>query len=398
MTVLKRGSQGPIVKAWQERMQAMYGPGYTRAYGPNPVDSYFGDQDVLWQKAYQVRTGQAPSLLEASGVVSEKDLHDLRVSVGAPANSKTRHLAVVFRGTGGIIGEDIVSRTCQGAVDLVEERNPVFPATMGGIPVGASNDPNAPSAMRAAEIGLANGIAEVEAALRTNPERRVIIGGYSWGAYVAARLREWIHETHPENYLCSFSYGDPTRPFGGSGYLVKVPSGQGIGSWHYGDPKDYRHLWLTTEEDMYGNVPPGAVWEIMEDFYTMVVNTQLSDPLGTVQRIIPALLEALADAGAPSIVKSLLNSGDPNLIKGAALPLLAGMLPGLLAAVGGNPDKLTGLGAAVLAAIIAIKFFVAGTAPHIHYHDWDVKPGQTYLGLGIQHVRDWSTRAFNGQA
>ena len=71
------------------------------------------------------------------------------------------------------------------------------------------------------------------------------------------------------------------------------------------------------------------------------------------------------------------------------------MLGSITALAGkGDPSKLTGPAAAVKAAQIALQFATAQppTAPHIQYEFREVWPGQTYLGLAIQHVRDWASR------
>jgi len=376
---LEVGANGPLVRAWQETMVRRF-PSYARESDGTPlrIDSYFGFSDRDVQREYQRRTGQP-----ITGKVTDSDLAALKIAVPVP---RQRHLAIVFRGTGGVIGQDLVSLTCQGAADLVEERNPDFPATMGGIPVGAASDVRGLSALKAAQIGFEAGKGEILAALRVNPNRRIVIGGYSWGAYVAAMLREWLHKTHPDNYLCSFSFGDPTRPFGGSYYLGAIPAGQGISSWRYGDPLDYRHCWLSHPGDMYADVPLGDAGNIMDTAFDMVVGTQLSDPVATAKAILPNIPIILREAGVeiPDALKGL--AGGVNGLTQVFLPMLIDMLPGLMV------GKVTGPAAAVQAAVIALRFLAAGTGPHIRYHLDEVWPGQTYLGLAIQHVRDWSIR------
>lgn len=384
--MIRLGSQGPLVSQWQHTMLRRY-----RAYalaadgGPLRVDGYYGYDDRDVQREYQRRTGQF-----VDGVVSEDDLRALGITAPAPT---PRHLAVVFRGTGGVIGQDYVSQVCQAAADLVEEVNPNWPATMGGIPVGQARNIRAPSMQKAVQIGFDDARRIITEAIGRNPARKVVIGGYSAGAVVAAKVRQWLLETHPDNYLCSFSFGDPTRPFGASYYLGPVLAGHGISSWRYGDPTDWRHCWLTHPDDMYGNVPLGATGDIMDTAYDMVTATELSDPLGTVAAIIPKIIEILGEVGItlPLLGTGLL-TGSPIAMAGALLPLLTSMLPGLISAGGGNPGALTGPAAAVQAAVIALRFAASGTAPHIQYHLDEVWPGQTYLGLAVQHVTDWCSR------
>src|SRR5690606_30815744 len=155
-----------------------------------------------------------------------------------------RHLGIVFRGTGGIVGQDYVSRTLQACADLVEEINPEFPATMGGIPVGSAGNFRDVSMQKAVQIGFEDAKRIFLERYALNAKTMVVIGGYSAGAVAAAKFREWLQTFYPANYLCSFSFGDPTRPYGGSYYLGPIHSGQGISSWRYGDVKDWRHCWL----------------------------------------------------------------------------------------------------------------------------------------------------------
>lgn len=339
---IRLGDRGPVVRAWRETMGKRFA-GYAKIHGPLPGDTdEFGPRAFAWQREYEFRTGQPQD-----GVVSDNDLAALGIAA-APA---ARHLGIVFRGTGGIIGQDYVSRTLQPCADLVEEVNPAFAATMGGIPVGTATDLGAPSMAKAVSLTLDDAQRIVNDALAVNPKRRIVIGGYSAGAVAAARLREWLMRTHPEAYLCSFSFGDPTRPEGGAFYRGVPAPGRGISTWRYGDPADARHCWLAAPGDMYTSVPSGPVGDIMDTAYEMVTQFQLTDILGTAQAIltqIPVIIDEAVRAPA----------------------------------------------AAIQAIDIALRFATSSppTAAHIQYEFREVWPGMTYLGLAIQHVRDWASR------
>lgn len=255
----------------------------------------------------------------------------------------------MFRGTGGIIGQDYVSRVCQGASDLVEEINPKFDASMGGIPVGATNGIGGKSMRRAVDEAVWDATGIIKYALRENPNRKVIVGGYSAGAVAAARVRKWLQDNFPPNYLCSFSFGDPTRPAGGAFYKGVPCPGRGISTKKYGDIHDYRHCWLSAPGDMYTSVPDNGIGDIMDTAYEMVTNFQLTDPLGTAVKIGEQI---------------------PVILREAALDPI-----GAFRAMG-----------------IAAQFVSEGTAPHIQYEFREVWPGTTYLDLAIQHVRDWASR------
>ncbi|MEZ0350981.1 peptidoglycan-binding domain-containing protein [Mycobacterium sp. pR1184] len=384
------GSNGPEISYWQSWFQRWY-----PAYAP-PADGSYGNDEVVAVKEMQRRLG-LPQTGEFDVVTAARAGYTAPVGTPPPAirAEGPRHLAVVHRGTGGIIGEDPVSRVCQAVSDLVEEQNPTWAATMGGIPVGTAGNPADPSMNAAVAEALTAAQKMIGSALQANPKRKVILGGYSSGAEVTARLRKWMAENHPDNYLCSFSMGDPTRPPGGCFYPFDGwdPGGQGIASWHYGDIRDARHCWLTNTSapgDMYARVPRGKTGEIMQDAYDMVTNFSFRDPVSAAQAIVKAIPEIAEDSGieVPDALKAV--AGGVGGIAQYMIPLLLAGLAGLIGL--GNPDTLTGTAAAAAAARIGLTFLAAGTGPHIRYPFDEVWPGQTYLGLAIQHVRDWATR------
>lgn len=382
--MIKVGSQGNEVVAWQTFIRK-----FANSYaGHLRIDGYFGNDDLDVHQNWQYRMN-----LPITKGISDEELEIMGIKKGiqptVPRDEKV--LGLAFRGTGGIIGEDIVSRVFQAVSHLVEEINPMWPATMGGFPVGTAGNINDPSYWNGVQLAVRDAKRIVQEALTRNPKRKIIVGGYSAGAFVAAVIIQWLKENHPDNYLCSFSIGDPTRPFGASYYLGPILSGEGIASVHYGDPKDYRHCWLTDPEDMYGNVPLGKVGEIMHGAYDLITKIEMSNLLGNAKELLGVILEIMDDAGI----------GVPYLIRGATdgipfsvvIPVLIKMIPGLIAGSGGNVNKLEGPAAAASAAVIALKFVAAGTRPHIEYHMREVWPGQTYQGLAIQHVKDYLGRA-----
>lgn len=307
-----------------------------------------------------------------------------------------RHLALVYRGTGGVIGEDLVSRVCQGAADLVEEINPDYPASMGGLAVGTAVDLNGLSMDRGCAIGFENGKKEFLKRYAANPQTKVVIGGYSQGAVVAAMLRQWLQINYPENYLCSFSFGDPTRPVGGCYFAGTPTQGCGIASWHYGDVTDWRHCWLAHPGDMYTSVPDNAVGKVLQDGYDGVTKVQISDPLVTAEAIVKMVLAIAEDSGAslPMIARMLLRDG-PACLPEWLVPFVINALEGLIGGLmNHNTASQSSAAAGVEAALIGLRF-VGDNPPtrcHISYHIDEVWPGQTYLGLAIQHVRDWASR------
>lgn len=116
------------------------------------------------------------------------------------------------------------------------------------------------SAKKAVQIGFESGCREIEA----NPNRTIILGGYSLRAIVAAMLRAALEPggrltRFRQNYVCGFSIGDPARPFGASYFLGPILAGQGISAWRMPQEcVDYSWCWLTHPDDMYGNIPLGV--------------------------------------------------------------------------------------------------------------------------------------------
>jgi hypothetical protein len=311
-----------------------------------------------------------------------------------PARPSNRAIAYVWRGTGGIIGHDLVSIVCQHAADLVEEINPPWAATMGGIPVGTAGGIGDPSMWSAVQATVAWTQADFIARHKVNPKVRVVLGGYSAGAIAAAIFRDWLQRYFPDNYVCSFSFGDPTRPKGGAFFAAPlVPWGRGISTVQYGDPRDYRHCWLTHDGDMYAQVPGGVTGDIMDDVYEEVTRFAFADIVQVAGRMVTAIPKITEKAGipVPTIIAGL--AGGPMAWIGLGAPILLQSLGGLMAQDTGGKDDLTGTAAAGQAAMIAVKFMFAGTAPHIRYHlDPAWQGGPTFLQLAIQHVRDWASR------
>ncbi|MDV6975326.1 hypothetical protein [Mycobacterium intracellulare] len=373
-----------------------------------PEDS--GQEILNWQnwfqRAYRSYAPPATGVYDAASAAATRELQRrLALPITGTFDWTTashagfrvpRHLGIVFRGTGGVIGLDYVSRVLQAVSDLVEEVNPNWPATMGGIPVGTAGSTSDPSMQHAVTIAFEDAKRIFLARRAANPNIKVVVGGYSAGAVAAAKFREWLLTYYPENYLCSFSIGDPTRPAGGCYFAGTPTPGRGISSWRYGDVKDWRHCWLAQPGDMYTAVPDNATGDVLQDGYDGITNVELSDPLTTAQTIIQMILRIMADSGIglPSIATSVLTG--PAGIVSWLIPFLISALKGLVDGISGKNLGANGPSAeaGVEAAMIGLKF-VADNPPtraHITYEFGEVWPGQTYLGLAIQHVRDYASR------
>lgn len=292
---------------------------------------------------------------------------------------------LTFRGTGGIVGLDYTSRIAQANADVVEEIPILYPASMGGIPVGAANNPGAPSGNDCVDIAVDMAVDWI----RANPRRTFLLSGYSLGAIAASRVRAMLLpggelEEFADNYVGGVCLGNPARRFGHTFYLGAIPGGYGIYNWHLPEAAcTWDWCELADSGDMYANCPGGDVGDVIRKVQQMVMDTEVSDPIGTVRKMIPLILQLLDEAGVD------LPFNIPRMITGAFAGLLSAFLPGIPAAFSGGET-----GAAVRAAIVALRFFATNppTAAHISYEWHEVWPGQTYLGLGIQHVRDWAGR------
>lgn len=395
---------------------------------------------------YDILTSQAVSMIAKNyGMTVPTDQQGysvanlaFRTKLGSyPPPPPPTHALFTVRGTGGIIGQDYTSQIAQALPGLYHEHPIDYAASMGGIiPVGAATDPNAPSGDECAEQARQMLTDAVLGSTVT-----FAVTGYSLGTKgVILFLNDLFNPQHPlyphrDRLVCVVLVADPWRPFGKSFYLGPVQAGQGIGTPYFTmsqaaqDALGWRCCWLVNPADLYTNAPLGATGQVLADVEEFILGTAVSDPLGTMAKFVQMLLQLVVKDGGiinsgeivnqpgganPSdglggLLGGLLGGGSPaSLITGVAggsigltaglvplmLPLLVGGFEGLIDGIAGNGTNLpTGPAADVQAAILALKFFGSGTAPHISYHDtaWGVGP-QTFLQLGIQHANDWGSR------
>ncbi|MCV7226044.1 hypothetical protein [Mycolicibacterium komossense] len=321
----------------------------------------------------------------------QKQLQIEPAPAAPPAVPKERAIGYIWRGTGGIVGQDLVYLVLQQCADLVEIVDPPWDATMGGIPVGTAGGIGDPSMWSAVQVTVAWAQTDFIARRAANPKIRIVIGGYSAGAIAAAIFKAWLLEHFPENYVCSFSLGDPTRPFGGGFFGQPAKWGRGISTISYGDPGDPRHCWLAHEGDMYTQIPGGVVGDIMDDVFEEVTRFAFRDIAQVAMRMMTAIPTIAEKAGISLPAAFAALATGPIGIAGFALPLLLASIGGFVP--GGDPDKLTGTAAAAKAATIGLTFLFQGTGPHIRYHLDEAWPGgPTFVQLAVMHVRDWASR------
>lgn len=363
----------------------------------------------------------------------------LRTKVGAyPPPPPPTHALFTVRGTGGIIGQDYTSQIAQALPGVYHEHPIDYAASMGGLPVGAATDPSAPSGNECAEQARQMLTDAVLGSTVT-----FAVTGYSLGTKgVILFLNDLFNPQHPlyehrDRLVCVVLVADPWRPFGKSFYLGPVQSGQGIGAPYFTmskaaqDALGWRCCWLVNPADLYTNSPLGGTGQVLADVEEMILGLSVTDPLGMMARAVQMLLQLVVKdggllnggqnvnqpnpiTGTGGLLGGILGGilgGDTNpasLITGVAggsigltaglvplmLPLLLGSFEGLIDGISGNGTNLpTGPAADVQAAILALKFFGSGTAPHLAYHStpWGHGP-QTFLQLGIQRAADYGSR------
>lgn len=330
-----------------------------------------------------------------------------RTKIGAyPPPAPPTHAMLTVRGTGGIVGLDYTSQLAQASPSH-HEVPMLYAASMGGIPVGAASDPSAPSGNECSDQ-----LYQMLSDWVFSTTSTFSIAAYSLATKGVVRfLNDLFNPAHPlsahqNRLVCVVMIADPWRPFGHSFFLGPIQEGQGIGTPYFTmSPQaiaglGWRCCWLVNPADMYTNAPLGGTGQILADVEEIILATAVSDPLGTLMKAITQLLRIIKDSGLnlPGLAGSLLGGVTTGNVAGIGmviLPLLIGMLPGLIGGISGNGQNLPpGAGADVQAAILALKFYGSGIAGHIHYHDtpWSPNTSQTYLQLGIQHANDWGAR------
>ncbi|TGD84843.1 hypothetical protein BayCH28_23230 [Mycolicibacterium sp. CH28] len=346
---------------------------------------------------FQDRAGMTAAGTAVAGVANFATQVRLGAWPPPPSDEPPRHACLTFRGCGGVVGQDYTSRVAQACSSVVEEHVIAYPASMGGIPVGSATDPNAPSGNESVDVAIEQAVRW----LVEHPTRTFVIGGYSLGAIAASRVRAELEpggrlEQYKPNYVCGFTFGNPSRAFGHTFYLGGIPYGHGISTfqlpqscctWDWCDEAD--------ADDLYTNVPLGQAGVICTDAYRAVMDTRVCDPVETARRLVPELLKLVEDAGIQIPVFGSAANLDANMLAPAVMTLLLQLLTGVFAGLGGGAGgDLTRPAAAVQAAILGLKFACDHpiTRAHVTYESEDALPGQTHLDHAIQHVNDWARR------
>jgi hypothetical protein len=297
---------------------------------------------------------------------------------------------LTFAGTWAAPGTGYPSDVAQACADVVEEIPVQAPWSFGPIPPYDDQGARAPSYQES--VGIACDWA-VDWIL-SNPDRPIMLGGYSQGGEAASRVRA---EFDPggrlaglrHNFVAGYCFGNPSRHLEHTFHGGPPTDGEGIAQFRL-PPIGPEWCELVDTYDLYAGVPATLTGEIMRDVYTLCTQLQLHD--------MRAFARDLA-ANCIAVVQNLDGDAYDDLIGGSArhgVDLTGASLfpPEDFALIDDKILSVKGIAAAIQAAILGIQFLCwqPPTAPHIEYHLREVFPGQTYLQLGVQHVRDWASR------
>jgi hypothetical protein len=234
-----------------------------------------------------------------------------------------------------------------------------------------------------------------------NTDRPVIAGGYSQGGEAASRYRMEFEQdgrlAHLKpNFVCGYVFGNPSRFEQHTYYDGPATPFEGIAEFRLprrvcGDE------WceLIDPGDLYGTSARGLTGEIERDVYTLCTEMELHSGVREfAETFVANLLEVVRnlDGDAYDDLEAGVARYDVSLDRAVAIaperftPLIQKLT---------SDDRLVtarGITAAIAAAIDGLIFFCTPpfpTAAHCEYHIREVWPGQTYVGLAIQHVHDW---------
>jgi hypothetical protein len=282
-----------------------------------------------------------------------------------------------------------VARACSG---IAEEIPVQSPNSFGPIPPLTTPDGlRAPSYQESVAIAVDWAVDWVQ----HYPDRPVVAGGYSQGAEAASRFRM---EFEPggrlahlrANFRCGYVFGNPSRHNEATYYGGPGTPFEGIAQ--------FRTPWLGWDwcelidpGDLYGTSARGLTGEIERDVYALCTEMELhSGVVEFTETFIANCLEVLhnLDGDAYDDVRRGLARHRVEL---PAVPVLP---PERLQPLTDKLLSVHGVAAAIAACVDGLIFFCSPpypTADHCEYGVREVWPGQTYVGLAVQHVRDYLT-------
>lgn len=303
-----------------------------------------------------------------------------------------RHAALTCCGTWGTPGVGFQSDVINGlnqyvSPDLAYEVPVLYPGAFGPITGG---NIAAPSYQQSIDQGVewaGNWITD-------NPTKTFLVGGYSQGAELAARIAIEVTTgsltAYKENFIGGYTFGPPSRGQGLIAPTCPDPGGSGISSVNMTIANvpivNGQQCWADYCEkgDMYGSTPNllpdgktlSEVGVMMRQVYTMATEAQLNDIAALTKSEIAGLITAFEDLGGfkalgitPLLPSSLagLAGNLLALLAVAGVPFLLGLFTDLISPSLEYTSTATGVQAAGIACAVGLQFLASGAAPHGWY-------------------------------
>jgi hypothetical protein len=195
-------------------------------------------------------------------------------------------------------------------------------------------------------------------------------------------------ENRFDDFIGGFSFGDPMRPAGVTGGGAPDPGGAGISPIRVDHPDP--RWWYEANGpangangiDLYTATPLNGAGRIIRTFYDMGVDIGLSPtPLPMIQAIAKGVIQLLMDLLGPL-------GGLGGLAALGAFAAQAGQLmstPGIASLPADHVQGVTVVDA-IEAAVVALQFVAANTAPHVTYDTTDAVPGVNHIAHAVGHV------------
>jgi len=306
---------------------------------------------------------------------------------------------LTFAGTWAAPGTGFPSDVAHACADIADEIPVQGPNSFGPIPPYGGEGMRAPSYQESVAISVDWA---VEWTL-DHPDRPVVAGGYSQGGEAASRYRTEFEpggrlEHLRRNFVCGYTFGNPSRYKQHTYYGGPATPFEGIAEFRLprrvcGD--DWCEL--IDPGDLYGTSARGLAGEIERDVYALCSELELHSGLREfAETFVANLLEVVRnlDGDAYDDLEAGIARYDVSLDRAVAIaperftPLIQKL------ASDDRVLSVRGITAAIAAAIDGLIFFctIPPTAAHCEYGTREVWPGQTYVGLSIQHVRDYIGR------
>ena len=228
-----------------------------------------------------------------------------------------------------------------------------------------------------------------------NTDRPVIIGGYSQGGEAGSRFRMEFEQGGRlghlrRNFVCGYVFGNPSRYEQHTYYGGPATPFDGIAQFRL-PQRVCGDEWceLIDPGDLYGTSARHLTGEIERDVYTMCTEMELHSGVRDFTETFIANLITVAQNLDGRAYDEMMAGAERHGVDLSGATIVA---PERMQPLTDRLLSVRGIAAAIAAAVDALIFFCSPpfpTAAHCEYHIREVWPGQTYVGLAIQHVHDW---------